>query len=103
VKRVAFLALVLVLGGCAARMTVFSPQVTTRTLEAEMDQLWSSLASGLSCVDTCRVSDRICEAAKKICEITAENPGDAGLARSCARASERCQAAQQQCAACRRP
>jgi hypothetical protein len=76
-------------------------------LEQSLTRDWETLAAAaatpgpLACRDTCRITERICEASTKICLIADESPGELDLPGRCQRARGHCQRASRLCAGCR--
>ena len=54
-----------------------------------------------TCRDVCTLSDRICSAASRICELSAQLVGDADAAGKCQKGKKSCGSAQQRCCDCR--
>lgn len=55
-----------------------------------------------SCAQVCALSEEICKASTRICEVAEDNPEDAKVAGKCRWATEECGNATQQCQTCRK-
>ena len=54
-----------------------------------------------TCRDVCTLSDSICNAASRICELSDQLVGDTDAAGKCQKGKKSCEAAQQRCCDCR--
>jgi hypothetical protein len=94
-KRPLALLLLLLGATCAA------PRALTHgELWRELRALEMRLPAAVTCPETCRIAEAICEAATKICAIAAERPDDPDLAERCRAARASCEDARDRCRRC---
>jgi hypothetical protein len=58
-------------------------------------------AATQTCTDSCKLSDSICDDAKKICDLADQLPGDGWAAGKCASGNASCTDAHAHCCDCR--
>jgi hypothetical protein len=98
------------LAGCAASRSIPpAPQDERedRELKAAVGELelrkaeLARLDRLSSCGDVCRLSELICQAEGRICEIARRHEGEPGYAQRCAAAGQDCRGSRVECSDCR--